>query len=85
MSLKPSSSPEWDIRNAGRSWTRDEAFGRFELTPEKMEMVDVKLLWSDRDRELLLGLLLENVGADQAVRLGKPEVWRAAVAKLREA
>jgi hypothetical protein len=27
-------------------------------------------------------LLLENVGADRAVQLGDPEVWRAAVAKL---
>jgi len=41
-----------------------------------------KLLWSDEDRETLLGLLLENVGADRAVQLGDPEVWRAAVAKL---
>ena len=55
---------------------------RYVLTPEKFEMVDGKLLWSDEDREMLLGLLLENVGADCAVRLGDPEVWRAAVAKL---
>jgi len=55
---------------------------RYVLTPEKFEMVDGKLLWSDEDREMLLGLLLENVGADRAVRLGDPEVWRAAVAKL---
>jgi hypothetical protein len=27
-------------------------------------------------------LLLENVGADRAVQLGDPDVWRAAVAKL---
>ena len=27
----------------------------------------------------LLGLLLENVGADRAVKLGDPAVWRAAV------
>jgi hypothetical protein len=30
----------------------------------------------------LLGLLLENVGVDAAVRLGKPEVWRAAIRDL---
>jgi hypothetical protein len=30
----------------------------------------------------LLGLLLENVGVDRAVRLGDPKVWRAAVADL---
>jgi hypothetical protein len=30
----------------------------------------------------LLGLLLENVGADRAVRLGDPSVWRSAVEAL---
>jgi hypothetical protein len=28
----------------------------------------------------VLGLLLENVGVDAAVRLGDPQVWREAVA-----
>jgi hypothetical protein len=72
----------WDIRNEGRAWTKDEAFDRYSLGPEKFEMVDGKLLWSDEDRETLLALLLENVGADRAVRLGDPEVWRRAVGKL---
>ena len=74
--------PKWDIRNEGRAWSKDEAWGRFMLKPEKIEMVDGKILWSDEDREALLGLLLENVGADRAVQLGDPEVWRKAVAKL---
>jgi hypothetical protein len=74
--------PKWDIRSEGRSWRGDEAWDRFQLTPEKIEMIDGKILWSDEDRELLLGLLLENIGADHAVQLGDPEVWRAAVAKL---
>ena len=72
----------WDIRGEGRSWRGEEAWERFQLTPEKIELIDGKILWSDEDRELLLGLLLENLGADRAVRLGDPEVWRAAVAKL---
>jgi hypothetical protein len=29
----------------------------------------------------MLGLLLENLGMDEAVRLDDPEVWRAAVAE----
>ena len=41
-----------------------------------------KLFWSDEERLLLLGLLLENVGADAAVRIGDPAVWREAVAAL---
>jgi hypothetical protein len=73
----------WDIRVEGRSWEQGEAMDRYSLTPEKLEMVDGKLLWSDQDREMLLGLLLENIGTDRAVRLGDPEVWRAAVGKLK--
>ena len=75
--------PKWDIWNEGRSWRGDEAWDRFQLTPEKIEMIDGKILWSDEDRENLLGLLLENLGADRAVQLGDPKVWREAVAKLR--
>lgn len=71
----------WDIRREGRAWGK-EAMARYELTPGKLEMIDGKLLWDDEDRVLLLGLLLENVGADRAVRLGDPAVWRAAVAAL---
>ena len=72
---------DWDIRREGRAWG-DEARQRWEMTPEKMEMFEGKLLWFDEDRVKLLGLLLENVGADRAVRLGNPNVWRAAVRSL---
>ena len=73
---------EWDIRREGRAWEGDEAMQRYQLTPEKMEMIRGKLLWDEEDRVKLLGLLLENVGADRAVRLGNPNVWRAAVRSL---
>jgi hypothetical protein len=72
----------WDIRREGRAWDESEAMDRYELTPEKFEMVDGKLFWSERDRQVLLALLLENVGADVAVRLGNFDVWRAAVREL---
>ena len=74
--------PKWDIRNEARAWGKDEAWPRFVLRPEKIEMVEGKLLSTEQDRETLLALLLENVGADRAVQLGDPDVWRAAVAKL---
>lgn len=45
-------------------------------------MVEGKLLWGDEERVKLLGLLLENVGADRAVRLGSVKVWRDALAAL---
>lgn len=55
---------------------------RYQLTPGKMEMIGGKLFWSDEERLTMLALLLENVGVDQAVRIGDPAVWRSAVARL---
>jgi hypothetical protein len=72
----------WDIRREGRAWEGDEAYQRIELTPEKFEMYEGRLFWEDEERLLLLGLLLENVGVDAAIRLGDPEVWRAAIKEL---
>lgn len=72
----------WDIRRSGRAWRGDEARERYSLTPEQLELIEGRLLWSDSDRVTLLGLLLENVGVDRAVRLGDSNVWRAAVAEL---
>jgi hypothetical protein len=60
----------------------DEWHGRYELTPEKFEVYKGKLFWSHKDRLNLLGLLLENVGIDAAIRLGDPEIWKSAVADL---
>lgn len=73
---------DWDIRREGRAWTGNEALRRYDLTPEKFEMIGGRLFWDEEERLLLLGLLLENVGVDAAVRLGDPDVWRAAVAAL---
>jgi hypothetical protein len=73
---------QWEIRREGRAWRAEEALARFDLTPEKIEMVDGKLFWSDEQRLKMLALLLENVGADAAVRIGDPAVWRAALAAL---
>jgi len=66
----------------GRQWASGEAMKRYYMTPEKIEMTRSNLFCSERQRTTMLGLLLENVGADKAVRLGDPEVWRAAVAAL---
>ncbi len=45
-------------------------------------MIGGKLFWTEKDRISLLGLLRENVGGDAAMRLGAPELWKAAVAQL---
>ncbi len=78
----PMPNIDWDIRREGRAWKGEEARQRWELTPEKFEMYEGKLFWDDEQRVALLGLLLENVGADQAVRLGDPGVWKQAIAAL---
>lgn len=74
----------WDIRLGGRAWTRGEALARHALIPGpcRIEMIEGRLLWSDEDRLVLLALLLENVGALRAAKLGDPQVWRDAVNAL---
>lgn len=85
MNYEPPPDPsevEWKIEREGRAWDADEAMPRYELTPDKIELIRGKVFWSDEDRLRMLGLLLENCGADAAVRLGDPDVWRRAVAGL---
>jgi hypothetical protein len=76
---------EWNIQREGRAWTGDEWNARRELTPEKIEMIHGKLFWCDEDRLAMIALLLENVGVDQVVRMGNPEVWREAIDALGQA
>lgn len=64
------------------AWGDDEAVSRLDMMPEKTEMVDGKLYWTEQDRLVVLGLLLENVGVDRANRLGDPQIWREAIAAL---
>jgi hypothetical protein len=73
----------WDIQRGGRAWGA-EALSRYQMTPEKTEMVGGRLYATEEDRLTMLALLLENIGADKAVRIGQPSVWRAAVAALGE-
>ena len=73
---------QWDIRRKGRAWKGDEAMARYSLAPEKIELIRGKIFWDDEQRLRMLGLLLEQMGADAAVRLGDPQVWRDAVAEL---
>ena len=73
----------WDIQRDGRAWG-DEATSRYQMTPEKTEMVGGRLYGTEEERLTMLALLLENVGADKAVRLGNASTWRGAVAALNE-
>ena len=74
---------KWDIRREGHAWG-SEAMSRYEMTPEKTEMMAGRLYGTEKERLTMLALLLENVGADKAVRLGNPAIWRAAIAALGE-
>ena len=65
---------QWNIRREGRAWEGTEARSRYSLTPEKIELIQGRLFCSEEDRVVMLALLLENVGADKAVRLGDPNV-----------
>ena len=59
----------WDIQRDGRAWG-DEAISRYQMTPERTEMVGGRLYGTEDERLTMLALLLEDVGADKAVRLG---------------
>jgi hypothetical protein len=72
----------WEIRRNGRAWKGDEMRARWERTPEKFEVYKGKLFWSKRARLHLLAMLLENEGADAAVHIGDPGIWKDAVARL---
>jgi len=54
------------------------------MFPARAEMIDGKLFWTDDERLTALALLLENVGIDEAVNLGDPQLWREAISKLRD-
>jgi hypothetical protein len=88
MSYEEPPSPceiEWKIDREGRAWEDEEVRARYDLAPHKIELIHAKLLWTDEERLTVLGLLLENCGAEAAVRMGDPEVWRRAVRLLDDA
>lgn len=73
----------WDIRREGRRWRPGELRECYEALPEmKFEIIDGQLLWDDEEKLPLLGVLLESVGVDRAIRLGDPQVWRETIAAL---
>lgn len=74
---------DWDIRREGRQWTREEWARRVYQAPEKIEYAG-GIFSNDRERVMVLAMLLENLGIDRAVRLGKASDWKAAIAELEE-
>jgi len=72
---------KYDIGLEGRPWG-DDAQARHDELPQKIEMIRGRLFWSDEDRITVLAALMQHVGAAAAVRIGDPEVWKAAVRGL---
>jgi hypothetical protein len=72
---------EWNIRREGRAWAGEEFHKRIYQAPEKIEFV-AGIFTNERERLIVLAMLLENLGIDTAVRLGDPADWKAAVAGL---
>ena len=71
---------EFNIQRQGRKWSRTEVEQKYhELCPEKIELFEGKMFWSDEQRLNMLALLLENVGMDAAVKLGDPALWKLAI------
>lgn len=72
---------DWSFQLDGRGWG-NAALERFDLAPEKIELIRGRLFRSDEERLAMVGLLLENVGLRAVVRLGDREMWKAAVLEL---
>jgi hypothetical protein len=70
---------QWDIRRGPRRWNGDEVNKRLELTPDHFEVIDGEMLCSEEHRVNLLGVVLEQVGIDAALRLAPKELWREAL------
>jgi hypothetical protein len=75
---------DWDIRREPRRWTKEEYERRLYQAPEKIEFVG-GIFASERQRLTVLAMLLENLGIDKVVQLGKLEDWKAAVAERERA
>jgi len=74
---------EWDVHREGRAWTQEEFEVRADRLVElKFEISRGRLFWREETRRMVLGMLLENVGMDAAVRMGDPARWKAAIDTL---
>jgi hypothetical protein len=73
----------WDIRRKGRLWSHEEFDERISQAPEKIEYVN-GIFASDRERLIVLGMLLENLGIDRVVQFGRLDDWKASIADLEK-
>jgi hypothetical protein len=76
--------PVWNIGLEGRTWNIDRYYEAGAAMPEKFELIDGKLFWSERERLGMLSAMLEQVGLAAAVRLAPKALWLEALAQLDE-
>jgi hypothetical protein len=74
---------DWDIRREGRIWSHEEFDERINQAPEKIEFVN-GIFAGQRERLVVMGMLLENLGIDRVVQFGRLEDWKAAIADLEK-
>ena len=74
---------DWDIRREGRIWSHEEFDERINQAPEKIEYVN-GIFASHRERLIVLGMLLENLGIDRVVQFGRLEDWKASIEDLEK-
>ena len=74
--------PTWDIGLEGRRWNVTRFHELDSVLPEKMELIDGKLFWSERERLGMLAAMLEQVGLREAVKLAPKELWLEALRQL---
>jgi hypothetical protein len=70
----------WNIGRAGRTWTGLEGLEKLDRLPGRLEMAHGKLCLSKAERLTLLAGLLENIGLDEVVKLGRLQDWQEAIA-----
>ena len=80
----PDKGSAWDIRREGRKWSADEAEARScHISPDRPEIHQGKLYFTDEERLAVTACLLENLGIDRVVRsLGSRALWVEAVTSL---
>lgn len=63
----------------GARWTVDEWYALSPVLPEKFELIEGKLFWTERERVGMLAAMLEQLGLVAAVRLAPKELWLEAL------
>lgn len=73
----------WNIQRCGYSWSGETLSTRNDQIPSaaRIEIHNGRLLYDDDERMTLLALLLENLGIDNAIKLGDLKNWFDAVAE----